>query len=427
MMRKNTLIALFALLIMVLASCTSFEDEVCLVGENDGNGILESIDVELNNEETVDENATIEAIGEVDEDVVVKTLEIEDEEKVDDENSDYDYKLEGVEGDLMFIDVGAEDPDGDSIEFIFSQPFNANGLWQTYKGDAGEYLIDVVAKDGVIEVTNSVLVSIAHAPKAPVLECPESVRVSEGEELVVDCNAFSPDGRDVVITYSGFMKSYRKYISFDDAGEYTVLVTAADKILAVDKKVKIIVNNVNRAPELSSISDMEYMEGDVVSIIPEAIDADDNEVAYTYSKPFNSKGIFRTEVGDAGEYNVDVVASDGELSDKTSFKLVVKQINTAPVIKEIGTVEVYEGDMLNLNIEVTDREDENVLVTVEGYMDSDSKEIGYDEAYPNGCSAKGCSVEKSVRIKATDGFLTTYHDVTVVVHDKNRAPVFNWN
>jgi hypothetical protein len=144
----------------------------------------------------------------------------------------------------------------------------------------------------------------------------------------------------------------------------------------------------------------------------------------TYSEPFSSKGIWKTQIGDAGSYPISVVASDGTLSTKESFTLTVKMQNTAPVMATIANITVDEGDTVTINPTVKDRENNPITITYSGWMNTSTYTTTFDDAYPKGCDKRGCSATFKVTVTATDGFFKVSQDVYVTVNDKNRAPVF---
>ena len=81
-----------------------------------------------------------------------------------------DDSVTATEGDLIEITVEASDPDGDPLTVGFSQPMDANGRWQTKRGDAGEYTVLVTVSDGTTELTKEVSVTVLKKNEAPVIE-----------------------------------------------------------------------------------------------------------------------------------------------------------------------------------------------------------------------------------------------------------------
>lgn len=159
-----------------------------------------------------------------------------------------DYDIIALEGELIELEINAFDPDGDDVILSFSEPFDNQGRWQTARGDAGTYNVIISASDGQERTSISLPVVVERVNTPPVLIVPEVIEVDEGETVFIEVDAFDPDGDEVTITFSGWMTSDTYTTNFDDAGTYTVTVTASDGFEEVSKEVTIIVNEVNRPP-----------------------------------------------------------------------------------------------------------------------------------------------------------------------------------
>lgn len=83
----------------------------------------------------------------------------------------------------------------------------------------------------------------------------------------------------------------------------------------------------NNPPELSEIDGMVAIAGTIVDINQSgqvlARDPDDNSVVYIYPTPFDSAGLWQTNVNDTGNYSITVEATDGNLSDFKSVDVIV--------------------------------------------------------------------------------------------------------
>ncbi|HIH32221.1 TPA: hypothetical protein HA235_05925 [Candidatus Woesearchaeota archaeon] len=334
-------------------------------------------------------------------------------------------KITGTEGDLMKINLKADDPDNDKLEYDYTKPFNDNGLWQTEDGDAGKYLVTVTVSDGKAKTSADVLVIINPSNKAPVIDCNDNVKIKEGDTVELKCNFFDKENDPLMIEYSGWMTSPTYTTNFDSSGDHKVFVRVSDGTHNVTKTIDIEVDNVNRAPLfLSKLKDLTVVESDIVTLQPNVSDPDKNELSLTFSEPFNTKGVWKTKIGDAGTYPITVVASDGDLTTKETFTLTVKMLNTAPVMKTIANVTVDEGDVVVFKPDVVDREKDTITVTYTGWMKKDTYTTTYDDAFPDGCDKAGCSATYKVTVTATDGQYPVSQDVYVTVNDKNRPPVF---
>ncbi len=338
------------------------------------------------------------------------------------------FTLSGTEDDLITLKPNAVDPDGDKITYTYSAPFNKNGLWQTKDGDAGKYLVTVTATDGKATTSADVLVIIHASNKAPSVDCPETLKIKEGDTVKINCNFFDKEDDPLTIEYSGWMTSTTFTTNYDSQGSHDVFVKVSDGTHDISKTINVVVENVDRAPIfVVHLKDLTVTESDVVTLNPEITDPDQGDaVGITYSEPFNTKGIWKTKLGDAGTYPISVVASDGTLSTKETFTLTVKMLNTAPVMKLIPNMIVEEGDTVTITTDVADREKDAITITYSGWMTSSEYTTTYDDAYTKGCNEAGCSVKYKVTVTASDGVFEAKQDVYVTVNDKNRPPVFIW-
>jgi hypothetical protein len=221
------------LLMIVMVGC----NYIAPIEEDEG---VTLIDIsEKVEEEPVFEESVVEEI--VEEDVITETVKEIPTLKV-------------TEGETVgFPNLKATDPDGDKIEYSFSEPLNAEGAWDTEEGDAGEYEVTITASDGVSEIEQEVRIIVLELNKPPVLEKIKDITIKEGETLTLDPKALDPEGKAITITYSGWMNTNTKELSYSSAGEYVVRILVSDGNKDVFQDVKITVEDVNRAPEFVSI------------------------------------------------------------------------------------------------------------------------------------------------------------------------------
>ncbi|PIZ49892.1 hypothetical protein COY28_05970, partial [Candidatus Woesearchaeota archaeon CG_4_10_14_0_2_um_filter_57_5] len=225
--------------------------------------------------------------------------------------------------------------EGLPVSFTFSAPLDANGVWQTKVGDAGEYLITITATDGLTTDSRKVLLLVRSLNRPPVLGKLDDVTVHEGETVSFSPVAVDPDGDDITITYSGFMETSSYTTKYGDAGEYIETITVSDGRFTDSKRVKVKVLKTNRPPVLKPILDVTVIEGNQVVVKPQAIDPDNDAVSYVFTAPLTSDGVWQTAAGDAGTYKVNVTATDGKLSDTKSIFILVSRRNKAPVLASI--------------------------------------------------------------------------------------------
>ena len=87
------------------------------------------------------------------------------------------------------------------------------------------------------------------------------------------------------------------------------------------------VSNENYPPEISEISNITAIAGDLIDINAtgeiSAVDLEGDNVQFYYSNPFNSSGLWQTGVNDTGNYSILVEASDGNSSTYRFIDVVI--------------------------------------------------------------------------------------------------------
>ncbi|MBI5065440.1 cadherin repeat domain-containing protein [Candidatus Woesearchaeota archaeon] len=161
-------------------------------------------------------------------------------------------KLTWREEDFVKLNVKAEDPDGDAVKLTFTTPLNDQGEWQTKKGDKGTYKILVTASDTDLITQKEYTVIINPANEPPVINSPDTIEVREGERITLTPEIKDLEGDNITVTYSGWMNSDTKELDYNSAGTYKVTITASDGSKESSKTIKVIVQDVNRAPVFNS-------------------------------------------------------------------------------------------------------------------------------------------------------------------------------
>ncbi|MAG38940.1 hypothetical protein CMO90_02520 [Candidatus Woesearchaeota archaeon] len=364
----------------------------------------------------------LNACNQIEEDLITgEVIEINPEEElieadIVEETEKYNDKMvrvEKMEGDIITLKPDAYDPDGDIIIYTFTKPFNEQGIWQTNEGDAGDYVITVTASDGVLSTSEDLLIVVSPVNKAPVIECNKELSFKETDLVKIDCNIIDPEEDELTIKYSGWMNSTEYQTSYNDAGEYEVLITASDNERTSSKTLNIIVKNLNRVPEVSDIETIEVEETEKVVVKVDASDSDKDSLTYKYSDPLNKNGVWQTKLGDAGTYTTKVIVSDGTGSVKKEFEIVVLLKNTAPSLDFIEPITVDEGEIITLPINTYDREGDELTVDISGWFETETYTTTYEDAG-----------NYTLTINVSDGKLTRSQTIEIIVNDVNRAPVF---
>src|SRR3989344_2737079 len=108
---------------------------------------------------------------------------------------------------------------------------------------------------------------------------------------------------------------------------------------------------------VAAVKTFKVQETDLVKINAEAIDPDNDQVTYYYSPPLDENGEWQTGYDDAGEYSIEVTASDGQQESKEEIRLVVENKNQPPYVTE-NKITVKETQTVDLKKIVLDPDDD---------------------------------------------------------------------
>ncbi len=270
------------------------------------------------------------------------------------------------------------DSDASDLSWTYDQLLNADGDWQTSEGDAGQYTVIITvsdetgnSSDGTIDIT--VEEDTTGNGGDDENECPtltvEDVEVEEGELVEAVYEAEDPEGDELTFYFSEPLDEDGQWQTEEgDAGVYEayVAVTDGDEACLIVEYFTITVNPVgsgddNTAPEVEEIDDVEVDEGETVTVEVVATDDDGDELTYTFEGLEDrdvvvEDNVLTWETGytDAGQYDVTVIVSDGELEASTSFEIKVNDVcddEDGDGICDEDSIfrSNYEGDKLAVN------------------------------------------------------------------------------
>jgi len=387
------------LLLIVISACTTYEPTGEVVTEVDQElevGEVEDVsevgEVEILEEEVVEEDLEELPEEEIEEEVVEEEVveELPEEEVIgEDLPATEEQVLVFYEGDLIDLNPYVMDPDGDEVTLGFTDPFDEEGTWQTEVGDAGFYSVIVTATDNKESfVTKQIKLNVIVKNFPPEIIIDDVLEFDEGDLISLSPDIYDEDGDEVVVIYSGWMGSKNYQTTYDDAGEYEVSIRADDGKVIVGKDIKIIVNDINRIPELVLITDKKITatEGDLVEVIAEGVDPDGEEVTILYSLPLGSKGRWLTGEGEAGVYEATVTATDGVNAVSETVVIEVLKKNKPPVIESLSVspefIELKKpGDevLFKVNVEASDPDGDDLEIIYSGFTDTAERVVKYGE------------------------------------------------
>jgi hypothetical protein len=341
------------------------------------------------------------------------------------EESETAFSIEYEEGELINLKEIVSDPDGDSLNLQFSEPLDEEGTWQTEVGDAGTYIITVIASDGEFSIEENIQLLILTINNAPEIQTLSEIILSEGEILNIEYEVTDAENDTFTITIKGYTQDKEKEINYNQAypegceekgctAEYTTIIEAEDEFQKTTQEIKILIKDVNRLPEIEA-ENFEATEGELIILTYEVTDKDEDELEITIE---GMQEEWQTEVGDAGTYEIIITANDGVEEVTKTITLNLKSLNNLPVIEAPDEIEIVEGDLVSIEVLATDADQDDIIISFEGWMESSTKQTTLEAAYPQGCDEEGCTAEYEVTILATDGKDIVEKIVLIKVKDK---------
>jgi len=321
------------------------------------------------------------------------------------------------EGETIKISPEANDPDGDALTYTFTGAMEF-GEWQTDFEDAGIHTVTVVVSDGELFDEQKVTITILDVNRPPVLEYIEDVIVDEGEIVRIMPIASDPDGNTISLAFSeSFDVNGRWNTTYDDSGTYTVTVTASDGALPVSQEVVVTVLNVNRAPVLEYLNNVDVFENETVRIEPNANDPDADNLTFTIVSDaplVKVDGVWTwvPTFEDAGTYSATIMLSDGSLTDSQTINLAVGNVNRAPLLEPLGDIILEENDTVRIEPKAFDPDGDDVSVSI-------SDPLGNDYVWDTTFEDAGVY---AINVVASDGELSVSQELTITVLNVNRPP-----
>jgi|TARA_Y100000310_G_scaffold252256_1_gene258950 hypothetical protein len=346
-----------------------------------------------------------------------------------DEGSSIEFKIEAsdLNNDILRYEWSLNDEIvSDGKEIVF----------ETGYVDAGEYIVQVAANDGIFEVSREWSINVNDVDLDDILEQIEGISILETETASLELPDFEKYGLSYSISEPlGNDNEWKT--GYDDVGQYTVKIMVEGKGFEGEEEVKVTVKNKDRPPKLIGLNNKVVRENEKLSIEIKAVDPDNDPIilsvedapeniefegnvfSWTPSYDFVQKNDFFDYVLDKfrilrGSINVGFVAQSNKLIDNKNIKISVKDANRPFVLEDINDIEVNEGEDIFIDAKYNDPDKDRVSFSYSGFMDRNKKSTGFDDAG-----------EYIVKVVATDGFFTETKLVNVKVNDTNRKPVFD--
>ncbi|PIZ52279.1 hypothetical protein COY27_00760 [Candidatus Woesearchaeota archaeon CG_4_10_14_0_2_um_filter_33_13] len=240
----------------------------------------------------------------------------------------------------------------------------------------------------------------------------DTITVKENDLVRLNAKVTDPDNDKVTYFFSKPLNKLGEWkTNYGDAGEYLVTLSATDEKLTTEKKIKIVVERVNVAPVVEGVRDIVVNEGATVNFEPKVSDPNGDAISVKISEPLGS-GNFVTDHTSAGEYQITVETTDGELETIKTFKLIVNDVNVLPELTGLEDITVKEGETVKIEPKVSDLDGDEVLLTI-------SDPVGNDGVWETSYTSHGVYV---ITVTANDGKDKVSKNIKVTVEDVNMAP-----
>ena len=335
---------------------------------------------------------------------------------------------------VNLIDISAANIDPSGI--AFAPGSTAPSERHLYVSDRGvDNDVDPAENDGVI-----VEFSLAPAPgnQAPVLTKPDNQFSVEGDVISLQVVASDGDGDTLAYSATGLptglavdpetgLISGTIAAGARTGSPFNAQVTVTDGTETANETFFWTVTLSNHAPVLTNPPDQHSVEGDIVSFQIEATDPDDNPLSYTATNlppglaidPETGliSGTVSAGASAGSQYNVNVVASDGELQDDTTFPWVINAVpaSAPPVVTNPGNQTDAEGEAVSLQVVANDPDTASLEYSSLGLPPG--LFIGSTTGLIEGTISPGAAADSpySVQVSASDGHDTDTESFTWTV------------
>jgi hypothetical protein len=362
------------------------------------------------------------------------------------------------EGELFEIILPQTDIDGDVISYSVSDPVGDDFQWTPSFQDSGLYEIRIIATDGSLDSVLDITLTVIDVDQAPQFQNLEDTTVKEDELLKITFNAVDPDGD--IVTYSmldnlldakfeddtltwtpGFdfislpKNSFGRILSRTRLSRFThpdtkkiqIRVSACGKEACSEGKFQITVVNSNRKPIIDIKESVTLQEGERLKLKPIALDEDGEYVRFKYSSPVGYFGSWNTGFDDAGEYQINVTASDGKDSVEKIVRLTINDINRNPEFGRLVDRRVSENDTLTFRVPVSDPDGDKLTIIVENITEGATFEDGIFSWTPSfdvvRNEDKGIKSQIITFVASDKSEVSVKKSMTVSVKDTNRPPI----
>ncbi len=303
-------------------------------------------------------------------------------------------------------------------------------LFLNYPNGVTYDFVNVTVFDGALSCSWQVNVSINPVNDAPTINGVPSLNLTEDVPYAFDVAGYIGDIDSALLTvttsstYCSVAGTILIFTYPNGVTSEIVRITVSDGALTAYQDISVLIAPVNDAPTIAGVPDITVVEDVpytlVVSSYISDIDNHLSQLTITTDSAFASvagHAITFTYPNGITTQNVLITVSDGSLSASDTITVTVSQVNDAPTIGGIPNLALIEDVpyVLNVSSYIGDIDSAFLTLTTDSlYCAVSGTELTFD--YPNGV------ISEIVRITVSDGFLTAYQDITILITPVNDAP-----
>lgn len=307
--------------------------------------------------------------------------------------------------------------------------------YTTLYGDAGTHEISVLVSDGEKETSKEWTVNVEKVDVESLLESIPDVTANENEIVKLELPDFEKYGLTYSISEPVGSKNEWK-TNYEDSGAYSVEVHADGKGFSGDEIVEIVVNDVDRAPVFDKIENKVINENEEIKIMLNAIDPDEDEVAYSANdlpegavfeenvftwKPsydtVKKEGFVDKVIDKFGvlskSFYVQFIVSSRDKKVVQNVIVTVKDSNRQPLLENMESINISEGETLRIVPKAYDPDGDKISLAYTGFIKTDTYKSKFGDAGTY-----------DIRVTATDGLLEASKFVQINIRHVNRPPLF---
>ena len=259
-------------------------------------------------------------------------------------------------------------------------------------------------------------------------EKPVVVIVKETDLVSLLPKAEDPDkNTSLVFTFTSPLNEKGEWqTNYDDAGQYTITVTASDGELTTTRDVLIIVNKKEEQPVIDNSKPIEtglaVDETQSIDFIVQATDLNKDPLTYNWKLDGQEVSTernytYQTTYDDSGTHTVKIEVSDGTSSTSKIWSINVKNVNRKPILENIEDIKAKETDKIVITTLATDLDKDPITYSI-----SDKRFTQEDNVFTWQTDFDTAGTFQ-VAVSASDGQDTVQQTFKVEVDNVNRPPV----